>query len=357
MPDVPVILEILLRGLALGGLIMTATGFGRSATSQAVRVGGVLFCASVAAYVVNSSMALRSVIGVAQPAFHIMSVGGVGAFWLLVRALFEDRPLTLASFTPFAGLTGLGLVAMATPFSIQQGFWVVHNLLQVGLAAHALWTIGIGWKGDLIDARRRARGPFLAAVALFVVVLSGFQIGESFGVAAGWYPLAGASALAVFCLGGAVLLLEMRGILFGISVAVTKTEGGDTGPSAADRAEIVRLTALMTSSRMWTNEGLTIGELAAQLGAPEHRLRRLINDQLGYRNFAAFVNAHRIDEAKRLFADPDQARRTVSSVAFDLGFGSLGPFNRAFREVTGLSPTEWRKQALEQGSLEMEKPR
>lgn len=357
MSDVSVILETLLRGLALGGLIMTANGFGRSTASYAVRVGGVLFCASVAAYVVNSSMALRSVVGGAQPAFHILSVGGVGAFWLLVRALFEDRPLSLASFIPFAGLTVLGLVAMATPISSQQGFWVAHNLLQVGLAAHALWTIGRGWKGDLIEARRRARGPLLAAVALFVVVLSGFQIGESFGVSAEWYPLAGASALAVFCLGGAVLLLEMRGILFGISVAVAKVGSGDTGKSAADHAEIVRLTALMTSSRMWAQEGLTIGELAAKLGAPEHRLRRLINDHLGHRNFAAFINAHRIDEAKRLFADPDHARKTVSSVAFDLGFGSLGPFNRAFREVTGLSPTEWRKRALAQGSPELEKPR
>jgi AraC-like DNA-binding protein len=56
------------------------------------------------------------------------------------------------------------------------------------------------------------------------------------------------------------------------------------------------------------------------------------------------------------FADPAEARKTVSSIAFDLGFGSLGPFNRAFREVTGLSPTEWRKQALEQGSPKLEKP-
>lgn len=112
----------------------------------------------------------------------------------------------------------------------------------------------------------------------------------------------------------------------------------------------------MTDGRLWTQEGLTIGELAAKLGAPEHRLRRLINDQLGYRNFASFINAHRIEEAKRLFADPDHARKTVSSIAFDLGFGSLGPFNRAFREATGLSPTEWRSQALGPGSPEMKKP-
>ncbi|MEQ1607943.1 MAG: helix-turn-helix domain-containing protein [Hyphomonadaceae bacterium] len=356
MPGNLVILEILLRGLAIGALAATASSFGRSAASRAVRVGSVLFCASVMAYALNSSWTIRAVLGPGQPVLHVLALGGVGAFWLLVRALFEDRPLTPAAMAPFAGLTVLGLVAMAMPFSIQQGFWIAHNLAQVGLAAHALWTIQRGWRGDLVEARRRARGPFLGIVALFVVVLSGFQIGESFGVAADWYPLAGAGALAAFCLGGAIILLETRGVLFGISGPARKAEAPDPGTGAADRAEIARLTTLMTDGRLWTQEGLTIGELAAKLGAPEHRLRRLINDQLGYRNFASFINAHRIEEAKRLFADPDHARKTVSSIAFDLGFGSLGPFNRAFREATGLSPTEWRSQALEQGSPEMKKP-
>ena len=29
------------------------------------------------------------------------------------------------------------------------------------------------------------------------------------------------------------------------------------------------------------------------------------------------------------------------------GYGSLGPFNRAFRAATGATPTEWRRQALQ----------
>jgi AraC-like DNA-binding protein len=33
----------------------------------------------------------------------------------------------------------------------------------------------------------------------------------------------------------------------------------------------------------------------------------------------------------------------VSTIAFDLGFASLGPFTRAFKEATGLTPSEWRK--------------
>lgn len=348
--------EVLLRGLAIGTLITTAVAFGRSRSGVGVRVGGVLFCASVLAYALNSSWSIHAVLGPAQPALHVLALGGVGAFWLLVRALFEDRPLAPLEFAPLVGLTAIGLVAMATPFSMQQGFWIAHNLIQAALAGHALWTIQRGWRGDLVEARRRLRGPFLAAVALFVVVISGFQIGESFGVAADWYPLAGASALAVFCLAGAIVLLETRAGLFGVSGSSQGAEPTEPETSAADRAEIARLVSLMTNGRLWNQEGLTIGALAAQLGAPEHRVRRLINDQLGHRNFAAFVNAYRIEEAKRLFADPDHARKTVSSIAFELGFGSLGPFNRAFRECTGQSPTEWRRQALASISPKHEKP-
>jgi AraC-like DNA-binding protein len=104
-----------------------------------------------------------------------------------------------------------------------------------------------------------------------------------------------------------------------------------------------KLATLMGEGEAWRREGLTIGDLAAELGVPEHRLRPLINDHLDFRNFAAFVNAHRIDAAKRVLADPEQARTTIAAIAFDLGFGSLGPFNRAFKEATGVTPTEYRR--------------
>ena len=103
----------------------------------------------------------------------------------------------------------------------------------------------------------------------------------------------------------------------------------------------------------WRREGLTIGDLARELDAPEHRPRRLINQRLGHRNFADFLNGHRIAAAQRRLADPAEARTTVAAIAFDLGFGSLGPFNRAFRAATGATPTDWRRQALAAASPEL----
>jgi sec-independent protein translocase protein TatA len=36
----------------------------------------------------------------------------------------------------------------------------------------------------------------------------------------------------------------------------------------------------------------------------------------------------------------------VLTIALDAGFGSIGPFNRAFKADTGLTPTDFRRQAL-----------
>jgi AraC-like DNA-binding protein len=116
-------------------------------------------------------------------------------------------------------------------------------------------------------------------------------------------------------------------------------------------AQLIRsLQELMTTDRVYRREGLTIGTLALKLGVPEYKTRRLINQSLGYRNFNAFLNKHRIDEAKTALADPAQAEVSVLTIALDAGFQSLGPFNRAFKAETGLTPTEYRSLQLRQTS-------
>ena len=115
----------------------------------------------------------------------------------------------------------------------------------------------------------------------------------------------------------------------------------------AAKADLERLECLMSHDQVWKEEGLTIASLAVRAGIPENQLRRLINDRLGYRNFPSYVNAHRIAAAKSRLADPNEARISISTIAYDIGFASLGPFNRAFKEEAGVSPSEWRRKALD----------
>jgi AraC-like DNA-binding protein len=338
------IFELLARGAAIGAVGATAAAFARASEpgARGVRVAGLLFCLNVVAYAINSSPLVRAAVpsSVLWP-IHVASLPGGGLFWLFIVTLFEDRKLKPVLFVPTAALIAVGVVAMATPVFIARHVWVVHNLIELGLAAHGLYVIQRSWRGDLVEARRRLRGPFLAIVTAFIATLSMFEIGESFGIEADWYGPAGALALALFCGAGAFVFTEARPTLFGAALAAPAL--ASDGLDAGDRATLARLDAAMGAGEAWRREGLTIGALAEEVGAPEHRLRRLINDHLGHRNFAAFVNARRIEVAKARLSDPNEARVTVAAIAFDLGFGSLGPFNRAFKEATGLTPTEWRR--------------
>jgi AraC-like DNA-binding protein len=160
--------------------------------------------------------------------------------------------------------------------------------------------------------------------------------------------LKGASALALAGL-FAVWTLTPR-----LELLAIEPIGTGTPPQVSTAARIPtederyreRLVALMREEKAYRHEGLTISTLARQLDIPEYRLRRIINQHLGYRNFNTFVNDLRIEEACRILSDPTHERLPILNLALDLGYGSSGPFNRAFRAKTGQTPTEYRRAHL-----------
>jgi AraC-like DNA-binding protein len=350
--DAMMIWELVLRGVALGALAATAAALWRSGIPS-IRIAGLLLTVSAGAYVLNSSAPAREAMGAIGVVVHFLAFGGAGFFWLFIITLFEDRPISRITLAPAAALTLVGLLAWLLRLQMSNPVWIAHNLFEAGLAVHALFVIARSRRDDLVEARRRLRGPVLAVVTIYVIVLSAFEIGEGVGLGQPWFSLLGAVALAFMCGLGAMAFLQAQPDLFG---GPRPTAGADNGLDAGDRLLLSKLEALMVEGEAWRREGLTIGALAQEVGAPEHKLRRLINDHLGFRNFAGFVNARRVDAAKTRLADPAKAREPVSAMAFDLGFGSLGPFNRAFTEATGQTPTEWRKHALAAGLNENRGP-
>ena len=66
---------------------------------------------------------------------------------------------------------------------------------------------------------------------------------------------------------------------------------------------------------------------------------------MGHRNFVAVLNGFRLAEVKAALVDPTQEDVTIITIALDAGFGSLGRFNRAFREAEGMTPSEYRARA------------
>jgi hypothetical protein len=163
------VLEALFRGIAIGALAAVALGLWRGRDGPA-RVGGALFCLGVAAYVLNSSPALIQSLGWFAYPVHFVALGGQGLFWLFIVTLFEDRAVSPLTLAPWALLTAVGLLGQITPPPWVDAVWIAHNLIEAGFSIHALFVIARSWRGDLVEARRRLRGPFLATVTLFVLV-------------------------------------------------------------------------------------------------------------------------------------------------------------------------------------------
>jgi AraC-like DNA-binding protein len=113
-------------------------------------------------------------------------------------------------------------------------------------------------------------------------------------------------------------------------------------PDPREAALLGALRRELEQNRIYREEGLGIGGLAHRLGVPEYRLRRLINQRLGHRNFAAFLNGCRLDETMAALDDPTQAEVPILTIALDAGFQSVATFNRAFKARTGLTPSEYR---------------
>jgi len=103
-----------------------------------------------------------------------------------------------------------------------------------------------------------------------------------------------------------------------------------------------RLVELMRCRRPHLDPSLSLEQLAAEIGVPPWQLSRTLNTVLG-KNFFQFVNAHRIEEAKRRLADPTAGDLTMLRVLHDAGFNSKSTFNDAFKRDTGMTPSEFRR--------------
>ena len=76
---------------------------------------------------------------------------------------------------------------------------------------------------------------------------------------------------------------------------------------------------LMAVERAYRSEDMSLANLATKLKTPEYKLRRLINQRMGYRNFNAFINGLRLDAVRSALMDPSQRDLPVLTLAMDAG--------------------------------------
>jgi AraC-like DNA-binding protein len=341
-------IDIALRGATVALLLVLAAslfrGFG---TVLAGRLAAA-FALGSAAHAVTASIGATSQVAAVHAPVIALSTGNVVVFWLFTRALFDETfrlrwwyALIWAAVAAFSFVNCMWLA----PASGVRLAIIAVNLLALGFIVLAVAQTIASWSSDLVEGRRRVRVFIVSAAALYGGLNAVLQI-----------SLSGTDAAEI---ANAVNSAALAAVVAAISIAMMRVDGADLFPTtpevqaeasdaavvefSADQKLVDALMRLMGDERIYRHDNVTIGRLATKLGIPEYRLRRLINQRLGYRNFNVFLNEHRIAEAKAALADPSQAEVPVITIAMDAGFQSLGPFNRAFKAITGVTPTEYRR--------------
>jgi len=364
--------EMGLRGAVAGLLLFHAINLALPGPRPAARLALAGFVMSVLAYQFCQQAEL--LLFLPRPLAYGMvfwCVGGAAWLWVAARALFEDdfrwSGLVLALL---GSATLIGLSANLPYFPQGDGpfrtfpqddpvVWLgrLHALCMLAFSLLALWEVARGWRDDLVQARRTARrwvamgiGLYAGLALVIELALTGHPVGRLL-------PALHILGIGTIALGLALLVARHSlAVVLGFADAAwtaalpqpALTQDKETaGPTPAVAAQaddkvtrrLQELEQSMTQDRAYRREGLSLAELAQTMRMPEALLRELINQRLGFRNFNDFLHHHRLREATERLSREDLP---ILTIALECGYGSIGPFNRAFKQRTGVTPTEYR---------------
>ena len=104
----------------------------------------------------------------------------------------------------------------------------------------------------------------------------------------------------------------------------------------------IRLMQTMQEQKLYLDCDLTLRDLAEHAGLNYQQASQVINGQMNQR-FFSFVNSYRIQLAKDLMADPETSKMAIVDLALEVGFKSKSSFYDAFKKVTQMTPTQFKK--------------
>lgn len=113
----------------------------------------------------------------------------------------------------------------------------------------------------------------------------------------------------------------------------------------AAQSTVERLDELMRTEALYRDPSLSLATLAGRLSVTTHQLSQSLNQHRGT-TLTDYLAVWRVDEARRQLLDPSRDNVTIDAIAESSGFGSRSAFYTAFRRLTGVTPSEWRRCSL-----------
>lgn len=267
-----------------------------------------------------------------------LALGILFAIQIVLEAGVSLLDLENFSSIEAATASGFALDALSTGLDILQ-------LVFVGFAMY--WTLK-GWRSDLVEDRRALRWLIIilqGGLILVVILVENFLLASgSINDAQAQFLLV--SAIAILVLAMLVATMQFDYVSLGHVIRKVAELTEEPEPESAATFDIDSFNRLFRDAKLYREPGLTIASLAKKLNLPEYRLRAFIHKTLGYRNFNAMLHQYRIGDACDALSDSKNQNVPVLTIALTVGYQSITPFNNAFREIMGVTPSEFRKRKI-----------
>ncbi len=291
------------------------------------------------------------------------------SFYVFSRNQFSDRSgIPLSIYIGFAFFvlycTYVFIVYPEPKFGLLSHFYI-SRLILIGFFALGFFEIVRDFQADMINYRRVLR--LVLVVTLGLVITAHFIVdifvtnGRSITVGIALVFVFVLTLVCTYLLSPSVNKLESLFTLFDVQAkkAYSATSGealhsekqenesisdSSVGPNVvATLGEIQLLEDMMLKEHLYREHGLTLAHLSKKMKMREYLLRKLINSQLGYNNFNEYLSDYRLQEVVDRFHDREYDFTPIHTLAYDAGYKSISPFNRAFKKKYNLSPSAYRK--------------
>jgi AraC-like DNA-binding protein len=153
-----------------------------------------------------------------------------------------------------------------------------------------------------------------------------------------WYPIYLPLVAIIYWLG-------IKGYMISYETTITAKRENGINNSLTDSTVqeiIARLTKSMEEEKLYLDPALNLQTLSQHTGLPQKLISAVLNQHI-HKSFNAFINEYRIEAFKEKIRLADMDNLTMAGIAAECGFNSQATFQRAFREFTGMSPSEFRK--------------
>lgn len=272
--------------------------------------------------------------------FFFFSVMFPIVFWLLSKVLFDDNFRWSKKTSLLCVLVHLTTFTLYILNGSAFNSWYEHfiflpYLISIIFILLVIYEAMKGKDNDLIDIRLKARSIFVfLSTLLSLVSVYFFFVGHPLLLPT-VFELIKNGLLTIF-----LILFMYHQIAFKpIFKPIPVVKPNDNTAEKLNEV-LAKILHEFDHNQLYTTEGITIAMLSEKINEKEYLVRKAINGKLNYRNFNSFLNHYRITEACILLSSKAKDL-TFQEVAYKLGYQSITTFNRAFKNKTGKTPSEY----------------